>query len=270
MRENGGGCVSTPSISYVGTYTPPNTSCTGTPPTASASVPVEDPLAGRYSIPTYTGCDHTNFSINNGAAQTIYPGVYCGGINISGGSTGAVTFDNGAPRSQGGLPGTGFAASAPNGSYILVGGGLRISGVPVTGTGVTFFDTYNSAYGEPTYSQINITGGTAAINLTAPTSGTNKALLFYQDPTVAWAANNGSSITGSSTSQFQGIFYFPTTDLTFIGNSTTSGLTGNTVGAGYTILIGYNIKVNGGATINNDYSSLGGGTDPLLIARFTE
>jgi hypothetical protein len=106
------------------------------------------------------------------------------------------------------------------------------------------------------------TSGT--VSLTAPTTGTYKALLFYQDPRVTWASNNGSTLTASSTSVFQGILYFPTTDMTYAGNSSSTNSTD-----GYTILIGYNIKIAGNAQVNADYSSLGG-SSPLQMAGFVE
>jgi hypothetical protein len=37
---------------------------------------------------------------------------------------------------------------------------------------------------------------------------------------------------------------------------------------GYTMLIGYNIKINGSAKINSDYSAIGG--NPLQNALFAE
>jgi len=43
--------------------------------------------------------------------------------------------------------------------------------------------------------------------------------LFYQDPRVSWSASNGSIITGAANSVYNGIIYFPTTDLQYAGNS---------------------------------------------------
>ena len=137
------------------------------------------------------------------------------------------------------------------------------SGVSATGTGVTFFNTYPGTQMNK-YDALTInTSGT--VSFTAPTTGTYKALLFYQDPRVTWASNNGSTITASSTSQFQGILYFPSTDLTYAGNSSSSSSS-----SGYTVLIGYNIKIAGNAQVNADYSSLDGGHSPLQMAGFAE
>jgi len=80
-----------------------------------------DPL-GAITAPTYSGCDHTNYSWSNlTPAQTINPGVYCGGINIG---SGTVTFNPG--------------------NYFLNGGGLKLQGgsnATVTGNGVFFYNT---------------------------------------------------------------------------------------------------------------------------------
>jgi Flp pilus assembly protein TadG len=51
---------------------------------------VPDPYED-LEVPSYSGCDETNFSINGGGAMS--PGVYCGGVSISG--SGSVTMDPG-------------------------------------------------------------------------------------------------------------------------------------------------------------------------------
>jgi hypothetical protein len=136
-------------------------------------------------------------------------------------------------------------------------------GVNITGAGVTFFNTYPGTQANK-YDGIGI-NGSGTVTLSAPTSGSFKGLLFYQDPRVSWSANNGSTIGGGASSVYQGILYFPSTDLTYSGNSTSQpgGV------SGYTMLIGYNITINGSASINSDYSALGG-TSPFQDAVFAE
>ncbi len=63
---------------------------------------------------------------------------------------------------------------------------------------------------------------------------------------------------------FDGILYFPTTDLTYGGGSSVT--TGST--DGYTLLIGYNVTINGNSQINSDYSAIGG--NPFAVAQFSE
>jgi hypothetical protein len=238
FRAVGGGCVVTPTALYSGSYSNSNASDPNCGPVeAGHGVPIVDPLSGRFTLPSTTPCGFNNYKETSGSALTLTPGVYCGGIDI-GGSIPTATFSAG--------------------TYVLVGGGLKLgSGVNVTGTGVTFFNTYPGTQSNK-YEAITInTSGT--VSLSAPTTGTNKALLFYQDPRISWVSSNGSTITASSTSVFDGIFYFPTTDLTYAGNSSTNG---------YTILLAYNVKISGNAQVRSNYSQLGG--NPIHMASFIE
>jgi len=241
FRSVGGACVVTPTVSYTGTYTNQNSGGNCGPAGIGTGVPISDPMANKYSIPSYSTCTAHNFMVTTGTTVTIPPGTYCGGISITG-SVQNVIFSPG--------------------SFILVGGGLSVNGaVNVSGSGVTFFNTYDKSN---KYGAITI-NGSGTVDLSAPTSGTDKALLFYQDPTVSWSASNGSIIAGGASSVYDGIIYFPTTDLTYTGNSSTTG-TGTD---GYTTLIGYNIKIAGTAQINANYSTLGG-SSPLQNALFAE
>jgi hypothetical protein len=241
FRSVGGACVVTPAVSYAGSYTNSDSSGNCGPQGISQGVPIVDPMEYKYSIPAHSSCTAHNFKVNGGTTVTIPPGTYCGGITISG-SVDHIIFSPG--------------------EYILVGGGLSVNGsATVTGSGVTFFNTYSNS---DHYGAISLTGS-GLVSLTAPTSGTDKALLFYQDPTVSWSSSNGSSISGGTNSVFNGILYFPTTDLTYGGNSSTS----STGTDGYTTLIGYNVKIEGTAQVNSDYSTLGG-NNPLQNALFAE
>jgi hypothetical protein len=243
FRAVGGACVVTPLANYTGSYTNDNNGVDCGPKGVGKGVPIVDPLAKKYSIPSYSSCDANNFKVTSGTTVTISPGTYCGGISISG-SVQNVKFSAG--------------------EYILVGGGLSVNGgVNITGSGVTFFNTYPGTDSKK-YGGISI-NGSGTVTLSAPTSGTDKGLLFYQDPSVSWSSSNGSIIAGSATSTYNGILYFPTTDLQYSGNSSSSP--GGT--DGYTELIGYNIKINGSATVNSDFSALGG-KNPIQNALFAE
>jgi hypothetical protein len=245
FRAVGSACVNSAFVSYVDTYS----NGTGCTPNVSAGVPFVDPLAGKYSIPSHASCDQTNFTVSSGTNVAIPSGTYCGGITVKG-STSSVNFTGG--------------------SYVLVGGGLKLSSsAAITGTGVTFFDTCTPDCSGNNYSGISITTS-GYVNLSAPVSGDYKGLLFYQDPSAVWRSNNGSTITGGpnpstgANSVFDGILYFPTTDLTYGGGSSVT--TGST--DGYTLLIGYNVTINGNSQINSDYSAIGG--NPLAVAQFSE
>jgi hypothetical protein len=241
FRAVGGACVVTPSVNYTSQYTNQNGGSDCGPGGIGQGVPVVDPLLNKFAIPTYGSCTANNFRITNGTTVTISPGTYCGGIAISG-SVQNVVFSPG--------------------QYILVGGGLSVNGaVNISGSDVTFFNTYPGTQTNR-YSGIGI-NGSGAVTLSAPTTGIYKGLLMYQDPSVAWSASNGSILAGAN-SVYDGILYFPTTDLQYSGSSS-SNLTGTD---GYTMLIGYNIVINGSAKINSDFSALGG--NPLQNALFAE
>lgn len=240
FRSIGGACVITPTVSYTGTYTNSNSTGNCGPEGIGKGVPIVDPMAGKYTMPSGSCTEH-NFKVTTGTTVHISPGIYCGGISISG-SVEKIVFDPG--------------------DYVLRDGGMSVNGaVTITGNGVTFFNTYSNM---SKYQGISI-NGSGTVTLTAPTSGSNAALLFYQDPTVSWKANNGSILAGAANSVYNGLIYFPTTDLTYSGNSSASASGTD----GYTTLIGYNITINGTARINADYSTLGG-VNPLQNVLFAE
>lgn len=182
LRTVGGGCLVTPEASYSGSYSNSNASDPNCGPAVTGhGLPSDDPMDGRYTLPATSPCAFNNYKVTNGVAVTLTPGIYCGGIEI-GGSVPTATFS----------PGT----------YVLVGGGLKLgSGVNATGAGVTFYNTYPGTNVNQYGPMIINTSGT--VSFSAPTSGTNKALLFYQDPRVTWRSNNGSTITAGSNSQFE-------------------------------------------------------------------
>ena len=128
----------------------------------------------------------------------LSPGVYCGGISISGLSD--VTF----------LPGT----------YVLNGGGLTITSanVVVSGAGVTFYNTSDATH---TYAPISVTGN-GQVTLTAPTSGSLANVLFFQDRSITSSSTN--VISGGSTNVFSGVMYFKNSPASFAGNSVSSSV----------------------------------------------
>jgi hypothetical protein len=160
---------------------------------------------------------------SSGSYYQLYPGTYCGGIKISNG------FTN-------------FNA----GTYVLAGGGFTTGGGPtMTGTGITFYNTT----GTGGYQGISLTGGATA-NFSAPTSGPLTGILFFQDRSIPGSAA-GSSVSGNSSSTFDGALYFPTTTLTYSGNSSLNG---------YNIVVANKVSLSGNSTIGTDYSSLTGGS----------
>lgn len=136
-------------------------------------------------------------SLNINGTQTVNPGTYSQ-ISIQAG--GNVTFNPGV--------------------YTFTGAGIVCHGTPtISGTGVMFYFAGTGSSGA-TYS----CSGNDNVNLTAPTA-TNCASCPSQDDGVLMyqqAGNtNGPSIGGNNGSQFNGVLYFPSSEVVFFGNSTT-------------------------------------------------
>jgi hypothetical protein len=102
------------------------------------------------------------------------------------------------------------------GVYVVKGGTLEFTaGADVSATGpVTFVLTGDTG---STVAKLSITGN-AVLNLSAPTTGNLRDILFYQDRRASFNSNE-NTLTGNSTSVFNGSFYFPTSKLNFTGNS---------------------------------------------------
>ncbi len=164
---------------------------TSTPTTWASSV--ADPLA-NLPTPSVSGCDYTDVSYSSGT-PTLSPGVYCGGISMSGSAQ--VDMD----------PGT----------YIITGDATDTFSVTgqasVTGNGITtYFDGSTSL-------SIN---GQGSIDLSAPISesDTYAGILFFGDPTAP--EDTEHMVTGNGTSIFDGIMYFPTAIAKINGNGNNS------------------------------------------------
>ncbi len=219
--------ITAPSIGVVGGYSAGgSTSLTPTPKVGV--VPASDPLSA-VQAPTVGSCAHTNFSLagntgSSGSPYQLYPGTYCGGITVRGNAT---LFFNA-------------------GTYVLAGGGMSISSNTVmTGTGVTFYNTTGTGgYGAISFS------GNSTINLAAPTSGPLTGILFFQDRSIP-SSDAASTITGNSTSTFDGAIYFPTTNLSFGGNSSATG---------YSIVVANQLSLSGNSSLGANYTSLAGGS----------
>ncbi|MCB1541762.1 MAG: hypothetical protein KDJ25_13260 [Rhodoblastus sp.] len=119
-----------------------------TPQTDCPALP--DPLADLPS-PAYGACTATKMQVQN-QTTSLAPGVYCGGLTISG--TSVVTL----------LPGL----------YVIKDGSLQIKDkASLTGSGITLFLTGNGAV-------LNVTKDTS-LNLAAPAAGPMSGMLIYED-----------------------------------------------------------------------------------------
>lgn len=172
------------------------------PPTLNAA-PLADPYA-NVQVGTVGPCDHTStVKVTNNAVKTLSPGVYCGGIQITGG---IVTF----------MPGT----------YYIVDGSLDVNGGTLKGQyststdGVTFVFTTRNVTGSA-IGGLDIRGN-AVLSLRAPAEATNpfRGLLFYQDRRAPAGAVN--KLNGGSSTDVQGAVYFPSQELDWSGTNGTA------------------------------------------------
>ncbi len=223
------------SFSVVGSC--PGWSGSGYSTTPSSGVlPTSDPLANLPPPPIGT-CQTFN-----PANTTISPGTYCGGnqpaIKITGGT---YTFQPGI--------------------YVIDGGGMSIGGgATISGTGVMFYLT-GTLTGTNAYGPVSI-DGTTQVSLSAPSSGTYQDVLFYQDRSLKltnppYLSTDASSFGGTSTSVYNGIFYFPTSAVTFSG---TPGMV-----ASNAQIIAWDLTISGSVNFNANYAAMPGGGRPSTV-----
>jgi hypothetical protein len=181
------------------TLTPaPNT---GVPPAPDPLATLQPPTNANAACLTFPSGG--KWEINN--TQTLYPGVYCGGIFVQ--SSGVVTFAPGTYVLRGGS---------------LVGNALKVDG-QIKGDGVTFFVTASSTY---EYKPIALEGS-SRVNLSAPTTGSYAGILFHQDPSKG-TTSDINRVNSSSNVVLSGLLYFPTQMLQLNSNNIT--ITGTYLG----------------------------------------
>ncbi len=185
----------------------------------SDCTPVPDPLTAQ-AIPTVGPCSATNTSISSGTT-TLSPGVYCGGLTISG--TANVTFKPGL--------------------YVVKDAPFTISGSSVAdGVDVGFYLAGASA-------QVNFTGS-AKINLSGSETGVMAGLLLFADP--AQADGSTHVINATNVQTLTGTIYFPTGDLRVDPASATVASN-----SAYTAIIVNRIRIEKGPTLvmNTSYGA---------------
>ena len=221
LTASGGAKLTASAIAVAGDYKVSNGATVSPSPTAHAATG-GDPLA-YIAAPPVGSCTSNNFSIGGSTTTTISPGVYCGGITI----------------------GNAAKVALNAGTYFLVGGGLNFGGgATITGSGVTFYNTYDALH---PYAPIQMNNG-ISVTLSAPTTGPLAGILIFQDRDAAGGA--ASAFSGGAQLNLTGALYFPTTALQYY----------NGASAPYTIVVAKTISFAGGVKINNDYSALPGGS----------
>ncbi len=146
---------------------------------------IQDPYAD-VNMPSYTPCTSSKTTKYQNTI-TIYPGVYCGNVNVNAGAV--VTLS----------PGT----------YIFDNGSLSIAGgATFQGSGVTLvFTSSDSA---------SIAGG-ATVNLTPPTTGTYAGISIYGSRSMP--VGTVVKLAGGSSQSISGAIYLPEAALSYAGNT---------------------------------------------------
>jgi Flp pilus assembly protein TadG len=229
LNLTGSGTISALSIGIVGNY---NETGSGTisPTPVTGVAPEANPL-GYLTAPSFSVSSClANPSFTGSSSHTIGPAT----------SGGTVCYN--------GLSMTGSGSLTLNpGTYIINGAMSQTGSGSISGSDVTI-------YLAPPNGSLSLTGS-GALNLTAPTSGTYNGILFYEDPTDT----NAMSVTGSGSTDVEGIFYAPAAKMT---------LTGSGGSAFYADLVVSSLSITGSGTLGN-YSSKNP-NEPLVSARLVE
>lgn len=216
LAVTGSATVEAAAICAVGTAT--QSRAEGASPRVRSGCPtIADPLAA-LPRPDGTGSCRPNPDLKPNKTVTLAAGVYCGGLDVQG----TVRLVDG-------------------GIYVVRDGALRInSKAEVTGRNVLIYLTGNGA-------ELRINGG-ARLELSAPTTGSLKGVLIYQDPA---ATNVGSNdLGGNAASVLSGIVYAPRHTLTISGN-TSLGQAGTALS-----LIASRVEFTGSSVVRTDIGSL--------------
>lgn len=156
-------------------------------------------------------------------------------------ANGQVSLTPGCYQGNGGtkqMKWSGTMTLAP-GTYVFKNG-LKMTGNGIlSGSGVTIYNAGGADAGA-----IDIGGGIIA-QLSAPTSGTYQGMLFIQDPLNTQPA----ILIGNTNSYFKGNLYFPASDLTLNGTSST------TISMGTVVASGVNLSGTSDFSMSNQYST---------------
>jgi len=222
VASGGATVVRGSSININGNYVASGGATVSPAPNVGAA-PTPDPLADLQP-PTIGGCS-TMGKVTVSGAQTLNPGVYCGGIEVP-----SATGHSSIRRLR------------------AVWRGLTVSGGGIIGGEHVSF--YNTAGGSYSYKPITISGGSTA-TLSAPIRGRCPACCSSRTATSSQAPRTQSP---DERHKIQGAVYFPTTELVYSGGSSA-----DTVSQTMTIIARL-LEFSGGSTlIDGDYDTSSSG-----------
>jgi hypothetical protein len=224
LNQTGSGSIVAGKIGVVGNYK--NTGSGSISPTPmTGMIAVSDPLASLQppAIPTGTcsggGCTvsntgsgntstgpgtYTSISNTGSGTLTLTPGNYIINGNLTNTGSGSLILGAGNYTITGNFSSTGSGSLSLGAGLYVVEGNLQLTGSgPMSGTGVSFY----------TEGQTSVTGS-GNVNISAPTSGAQDGILFFQSRSDTQAM----SITGSANLGLNGIVYVPDAQLNFTGS----------------------------------------------------
>ena len=191
----------------------------GIAPEALTDYPsIADPLAARPE-PKVNGCDFTDVSYSSGTV-TLDPGVYCGGLKISGKT---------------------HATLSP-GLYVIEGDRFDLGGsASLTGNDVSIYLKGDKA-------EINFNGNTT-VSLSGQTSGGLAGLLFFEDR--AAPLNRVHRISSADTKELTGTIYLPRGQLRIDAGKNVAEE------SAYTAIVARSLQINNGPKLilNSNYGS---------------
>ena len=186
-------------------------------PDAMTDCPViPDPLAAR-APPPVGACAHNNETVSGGTI-TLMPGVYCGGLKVTGGAS--VTLSAG--------------------EYVMKDGPLIVDGgARLTGSGAGVYLTGKNA--------VFKFAEDSSISLTAPTGGPLAGMLFYEDRNAPLLQTH--DIKSDNASVLLGTIYLPRGQLDVDANKAIAQ------SSAFTIIVSRRMRLFGGPNLilNSNY-----------------
>ncbi|TYL70882.1 pilus assembly protein TadG-related protein [Bradyrhizobium cytisi] len=235
FKGNSGIQVNAPSYTVGGCSQTGGSQCTNV---KTYQQPIPDPLSGLAT------------AIGALKVPSDFPNKSCGGSTIVSYEAGACVNTSGNPS----LPAAVNGTISITGTYYITGN-LRINGSPtITGTATLIFFKGGSLSitGNPTIQLTAVKSPSGPSALSATAKYLLKDVLIYDDETTS----GGVSITGSSSSYFNGTVYVPNSPVTYSGNST------NGPTSGCYQVIAYAVKFQGNTTLDNSNCTSDGAVKP--------
>ena len=145
------------------------------------------------------------------------------------------------------------------GVYYIKGHNFRVNAnANVIGSDVTIFLTSDDA--GTTWPSVSVIGN-SEMDLTAPTTGDQAGVVFYQDRDTPTSENTTASFLGGSDMELEGALYFPAADLSYSG--------GSLFDSECIQIVAYEVSIAGDAYLDNNCAMLSGSSNAINIQELT-